>query len=135
MADMKREIKDSVFTYLFRQPEYMLKLYQTLHPEDTSTTESDLKLITLQNILSTGIYNDLGIQAAEILLILMEAQSKFSINISLRLLLYLAETYKQYVEEHKLDLYAGKAVRIPRPELYVVYTGSKDDLPDVLHLS
>lgn len=135
MAEMKRGIKDSVFTYLFRQPEYALKLYQTLHPEDTSTTEADLKLVTLENIISTGIYNDLGIQAGAMLILLMEAQSTFSINIVLRLLLYLAETYKEYVEEHKLDLYAGTAVQIPRPELYVVYTGGKVDMPEVLHLS
>lgn len=56
MADMRRTIKDSVFTYLFRQPAYTLELYRTLHPEDTDTTEADLKLITLENILSTGIY-------------------------------------------------------------------------------
>ena len=135
MADMKREIKDSVFTYLFRQPEYMLELYRVLHPEDTHTQASDLKLVTLENILSAGLYNDLGIQVGETLIVLMEAQSTFSINISLRLLLYLAETYKQYVEEHKLDLYAGKAVHIPRPELYVVYTGNKTDVPEILRLS
>ena len=135
MADMKREIKDSVFTYLFRQPEYMLELYRALHPEDTQTQASDLKLVTLENILSTGLYNDLGIQAGGTLILLMEAQSTFSVNISLRLLLYLAETYKQYVEEHKLDLYAGKAVHVPKPELYVVYTGDKSDVPEVLHLS
>lgn len=135
MAEMKRGIKDSVFTYLFRQPEYTLELYRTLHPEDTSTTEADLKLVTLENIISTGIYNDLGIQAGKMLILLMEAQSTFSINIVLRLFLYLAETYKEYVEEHKLDLYAGTAVQIPRPELYVVYTGVKIDVPEVLHLS
>ncbi len=31
---MKRGIKDSVFTYLFRDPEYQLMMYLALHPED-----------------------------------------------------------------------------------------------------
>lgn len=35
MADMKRNVKDSVFTYLFKQPEYTRQLYLALHPEDT----------------------------------------------------------------------------------------------------
>lgn len=31
----KRNTKDSVFTHLFSFPEYQLKMYQALHPEDT----------------------------------------------------------------------------------------------------
>ena len=135
MADMKRNVKDRVFTYLFKQPEYTRQLYLALHPEDTGVTEQDFKLVTLENILATGIYNDLGIQVRDKLILLVEAQSTFSVNIALRMLLYLAATYKEYVEEHMLDLYAGKAVVIPRPELYVVYTGDRQDIPDVLRLS
>lgn len=132
---MKRAIKDSVFSYLFRQPGYTLELYRTLHPEDAGATEDDLKLVTIENVLSNGLYNDLGLLVRDTLIVLMEAQSTFSINIALRLLLYLAETYKEYAETNKLDLYAGKPVRIPRPELYVVYTGDRQDVPDVIHLS
>lgn len=66
---------------------------------------------------------------------LTDVKSTFSENIVLRMLLYLAATYKEYIEEHKLDLYAGKAVSIPRPELYVVYTGERKNIPDTLLLS
>lgn len=135
MPEMRRAVKDSVFTYLFKQPEYTRQLYLALHPEDQDVTEQDCKLVTLENILSTGLYNDLGIQVRDKLLLLVEAQSTFSANLALRMLLYLAATYKEYVEEHKLDLYAGKAVSIPRPELYVVYTGEQIDVPDTLLLS
>lgn len=40
MAEMTRTVKDSVFTYLFRQPEYTRQLYLSLHPEDTDVTEA-----------------------------------------------------------------------------------------------
>ena len=53
----------------------------------------------------------------------MEAQRRFSPNLALRILLYLAETYDRYVKAHELNLHSTKAVKIPRPELYVVYTG------------
>ena len=43
--------------------------------------------------------------------------------------------YNTYVEEHKLSLYREKKVSIPRPELYVVYTGDKKHVPDELKLS
>lgn len=135
MPAMKRNIKDSVFTYLFKQPEYLRQLYLVLHPEDVDVTEADCKLVTLENVLSTGIYNDLGMQVRNQLLLLIEAQSIFTLNISLRLLLYLAATYKEYIEEQKLDLYGSKAVAIPRPELYVVYTGTRQNIPDTLYLS
>jgi len=51
---MKRSIKDSIFTTLFRIPEYSLDMYRSLHPEDTSVTEEDINIITIENILVTG---------------------------------------------------------------------------------
>lgn len=135
MAEPKRTIKDSIFTFLFGEPEYTMELYQTLHPEDTTVRDSDVKLVTLQNVLANGMYNDLGFQVRDKLILLVEAQSTFSENIPLRMLLYLAATYKDYVEEHKLSLYREKKVSIPRPELYVVYTGNKQHVPDELKLS
>ena len=135
MAEMKRSVKDSVFTYLFKQPEYTRQLYLALHPEDTDVKESDFKLVTLENVLTTGFYNDLGIQVRNRLILLVEAQSTFSVNIALRMLLYLAGTYKEYIEEQKLDLYGSHPVEIPRPELYVVYTGDREEIPEALHLS
>ena len=135
MAEMKRSVKDSVFTYLFKQPEYTRQLYLALHPEDTDVKESDFKLVTLENVLTTGFYNDLGIQVRNRLILLVEAQSTFSVNIALRMLLYLAGTYKEYIEDQKLDLYGSHPVEIPRPELYVVYTGGRKEIPETLRLS
>ena len=135
MSNVKRNLKDSVFTFLFRQPEYTRQLYLALHPEDTEVTEADCKLVTLENVLANGQYNDLGFQVNDRLLLLVEAQSTFSENITLRMLLYLAETYKQYIEEHKLDLYSTKAVKIPKPELYVIFTGDRTNAPEMLLLS
>lgn len=135
MADMKYTAKDSVFSFIFRQPENTRRLYLTLHPEDVDVTEADCKLVTLEHILTNGMTNDLGFQVRDKLILLVEAQSKFSINIALRMLLYLAATYKEYVEEQKLDLYGSKPVSIPRPELYMVYTGAPRQLPEILRLS
>ena len=64
-----------------------------------------------------GISNGARRQLRDTLLILTASQSTFSINVSLRMLMYLAESYKQYVEDHKLDLYGTRPVSIPQPEL------------------
>lgn len=46
----KYTIKDSVFTNLFQDKKYLIQLYRALHPEDTETTEDELKDITIKNI-------------------------------------------------------------------------------------
>ena len=132
---MKRNVKDSVFTFLFSQPAEAKKLYQVLHPEDTNITEADIKIITLKNVLSNGRYNDLGLQVRELLIILAEAQSTFCPNVPLRVTLYLEDTYDRYIQENGLWLYGETLVKIPKPELYVIYTGGRQDVPDVLRLS
>ena len=75
MPDMKRTIKDSLFSYIFKEPEYTRKLYLSLHPEDTDVREEDFKLVTLSTILTNGIYNDLGVLVRDRLILLVEAQS------------------------------------------------------------
>ena len=39
----KRTAKNSVFLDLFQNKSYLLKLYKTLHPEDTTATEDSLE--------------------------------------------------------------------------------------------
>ena len=135
MPELKHTVKDSVFSYIFRQPENVRELYRALHPEDTDIRDEDYRLITLENILTSGMINDFALLVRNTLIILIEAQSTFSINITLRILLYLAKTYKQYVEEHEYNLYGTKPVSIPRPELYMVYVGEPRELPEELRLS
>lgn len=135
MAELKHTVKDSVFSFIFRDPGNRRKLYLALHPEDTDITEEECKLVTLENMLVSGLTNDLGVLVRNTLIILMEAQSTFTRNITLRILLYLAKTYKEYVQENQYNLYSTKPVSIPRPELYMVYVGEPREIPDVLHLS
>ena len=56
-------------------------------------------------------------------------------NLPLRMLMYVSETYKAYVVENELNLCAKKRLRLPRLELYVIYTGDEPDFPDMLRLS
>ena len=65
---MKRTIKDSVFTNLFKDKKYLIQLYQALHPDDKQTTEDDIKDITINNVLVDDIYNDLGFSVGNRLL-------------------------------------------------------------------
>lgn len=130
-----RTFKDTVFTNLFSDERYTLQLYKDLHPEDVDVGIDDIEIVTIQNVLTSDQHNDLGFVVGDRMLILVEAQSTWSPNIVLRALLYASQTLKDYIKRQGIDPYGGVPASIPRPELYVVYTGKKTDVPDELTLS
>lgn len=122
---MKRTVKASVFEDLFSNKEYLLELYQALHPEDLTTTESDLEYVTLHQVMSNNPYNDLGFKVGSKLMILVEAQTTWTENIIVRCIMYLAQTWKDYFITTNQSVYGSTKLDFPEPELYVLYTGSK----------
>lgn len=131
----KYTVKDSVFTSLFKDKKYLLQLYRALHPEDKETTEDQLTDITIKNILTDGMYNDLGFMAGDRLLILVEAQSTWTMNIIIRALMYLVQTYHDYFDREGADLYGSRKVKLPKPELYVIFTGERAAKPETVSLT
>ncbi len=125
----KRKIKDSVFTNLFQDKKYLLRLYKALHPEDSAVTEDDIKDVTIKHILVDADYNDLGFSVNGRLVILVESQSTWTLNIIIRALMYLIQTYHDYFKRTKQNLYGYKKVNMPKPELYVIFTGEKPKNP------
>ena len=132
---VKRNIKDSVFTDLFKIKRYSLELYKSLHPEDKDVTEKDLKIYTNKPVLVNDLYNDFAMGVKDKIIFLMEEQSTWSINILPRDLLYLAWTYKKIFDKEKTNLYGSKKVNMPIPELYVLYTGKKKVKDKVISLN
>ena len=131
----KYTIKDSVFRHLFLDPRYGLKLFHVLHPEDTEATEADISYLTIIREITNGIRNDLGMYINGRYLILIEAQTTWSVNILVRMFIYLAEIWKNHIVQNGLDVFSSKAIELPMPEFYVVYTGSRKTRPDCLKLS
>ncbi|MDE6568374.1 MAG: hypothetical protein K2K70_11665 [Lachnospiraceae bacterium] len=132
----KRTAKNSVFLDLFQDKKNLLALYKTLHPEDTDATEDTLDIVTIDNVLTDNLYNDLGIMVGNNrLLLLLEAQSSWTVNILIRILLYLAQSYHEYFEKTSQSLYKSTKVKMPKPELYIIYTGNKGRKPDTISLS
>ena len=131
----RRTAKATVFTHLFGEPEYRLQLAQSLHPEMGNLTLSDIILLTLTNVLLDKPYNDLGLLVGNKLLILVEAQAAWSDNILVRLLMYLAESYHRLIARMEWNVYGTKALPLPEPELYVIYTGKRKRRPRELKFS
>ncbi|MBR4318591.1 MAG: hypothetical protein IKP69_00900 [Oscillospiraceae bacterium] len=143
-GDLKtnKKSKDSVFVDLFRNPENVLRLYKELHPEDTEVSVKDIDIRTISAVLVSAIYHDLGFivrgkpkksgknkkneityKPNEKFVVLVDAQSKWNPNMTLRLLIYLAKTYQQYLIDTQQSEHSSAKVSLPKLELYVIYTG------------
>ena len=88
----------------------------------------DISYLTIIREITNGIRNDLGMYINGRYLILIEAQTTWSVNILVRMFIYLAEIWKNHIVQNGLDVFASKAIELPMPEFYVVYTGSRKTL-------
>jgi hypothetical protein len=85
--------------------------------------------------MTDKIYNDLGFIVGDRIILFLEAQSSWTLNIIIRVLMYLAQTYYEYFQRTNQNLYRTAKVTMPKPEIYVVYTGEKGNKPDTISLS
>ena len=132
-------LRDSLFIDLFSDKMRLIQLYKSLIDDDREINPDDIEILTIQNIILRGIYNDLGFRVKDEIIILMEAQTTYTTNIVLRILFYLSETLKNYIidssENKNLnELYNTKPRIIPKIKLFVVYTGDKIMQDHDLHL-
>lgn len=103
MSDEKarRNMNDSVFTCLFKEPEYQVRLYRDLHPEGPEVSAKDIQDVTLKAVLTSRQYNNLGFTVQNRTIILLEAQSTWNSNMAIRSLMYLSESYKDFLYRTK----------------------------------
>ena len=120
----KRRSKDSVFVDLFQDKRYVAQLYNEFYPDDVAVTADDIEILTLHSVIVNTQYNDLGFLARGKFIVLIEAQSSWNPNMTLRMLFYLAETYRRYLADSCQSEHSGTRVQLPRPDLYVVYSGA-----------
>ena len=92
--NMNFKIRDSLFIDLFSDKNRLIELYKSLVDDESKISIEDIEIITLENIITTGVYNDLGFRVKDEIIILMEAQSVYTENIVIRVLFYLSDTLK-----------------------------------------
>ena len=98
-------------------------------------TEAGLENVTINHVFTNGIYNDLCFTAGGRLVLMLEAQSTWSVNVIIRMFIYLAQTYHEYFKGNSINLYGSKKAVMPEPELYVVYTGDRKKRQEYISLS
>ena len=66
--------------------------------------------------------------------ICVESQSTFTYNIIIRALMYLVQTYHEYFKRTNQNLYGSRKAAVPKPEIYMIFTGEKKNIPDIISL-
>jgi hypothetical protein len=121
--NVNREYKNSLFTALFDDEDKIRELYAALKgvPCDPALP---VVIATLRDIIYMNQVNDLAFIAGNAMVFIIEHQSSLNRNMPLRILLYLAEVYKQIVD--RKTLYKSALVKIPKPEFIVLYNGREE---------
>ena len=132
MRKPQRAYRDSLFRDIFNNADRLPEIYEALL--GIKTTASDITLATINETLFSGIKNDVGFIVGGQHVLLTEHQSTTNANMPLRMLMYLAEVYRRYVDADAV--YRKRLIPLPAPKFYVFYNGI-EKMPDTwsLHLS
>ena len=124
---VKHNVRDSVFTKMLSTKKRSLEFYKAICPDDVKATEDDLEIITLRPVFTSSRYNDFSLRVRDELLIFVEAQSRWNINVVFRLFLYLALYWLWYYADgkHNKELFDQKKIRLAKPRAYILYSGDK----------
>jgi len=112
--------KDSVFSFLFSEPDLLRELYCALEGV-TLPADVPITINTLRDVLFMEKINDISFEIGGKLVILLEHQSTINPNMALRLLMYIARVYEKIIGDK--NIYSTRLVPIPRPEFFVLYNG------------
>ena len=119
MMQAKRTYKDSLFRNIFNDKTRLKRLYRALSGREVKVR--DIKLNTLRGTFFSDVKNDISFRVEDRLIILLEQQSTWNMNMPLRFLWYLARLYRNYVPKNMQ--YHSNQVKLPTPEFYVLYNG------------
>ena len=117
------KFKDSIFSYLFSDPDTLRELYCALKgvslPDDIPVV-----INTLEDILFMDRINDISFVIDDKLVVLVEHQSTINPNMALRLLSYITRVYEKIID--KKIIYGTRLQSLPKPEFFVLYNGTAE---------
>ena len=87
------------------------------------TDASRIQINTLQGSFYSNLKNDISFILDTLIMMLIEHQTTLNPNMPVRLLNYVVELFKIYLEPEKRKMYSSSLIQIPAPEFYVFYDG------------
>jgi len=129
-----RNYKDTVFSSLFYECENAEENAKDLYKALTGRTVCNAEKCRLEDVLFREFKNDVAYIMDGKFVCFIEHQSTINPNMPLRLLIYAARTFERYFLNENL-IYSSNLLKIPTPEFYVLYNGSRGLKSDKLKLS
>ena len=120
-----RNVKDSMFTMVFKKKENQLSVFNALNGTNYQDT-SKLQVTTLEKSIYLGYANDVSF-FIDHSLSLYEHQSTYNPNMPYRDLIYVTRQYERFIQGRMI--YGATPVVLPRPFFVVFYNGDKP-MPD-----
>jgi len=130
MENVNEKHKDTVFTFLFSNPDLLRELYSAIEGI-TLPPDVPIDINTLSDVLFRTQRNDISFLLNNRLIVLIEHQSTVNDNMPLRFLMYIAKLYQEITCPE--DKFKRKLGKIPKPEFIVLYNG-EDNYPDYKEL-
>jgi len=120
MENVNEKHKDTVFTFLFSNPDLLRELYSAIEGI-TLPPDIPININTLSDVLFRTQRNDISFLINNRLIVLIEHQSTINNNMPLRFMMYSAKLYQGMTDPE--DKFKRKLEKIPKPEFIVLYNG------------
>ena len=85
-------------------------------------------------MIAQHAHNDLGILVKDTLMVFVEAQSTWSVNVAIRLASYAIQSLMDYFRERDIYLYSSTKVACPRIELFAIFSCERKAMPQTISL-
>lgn len=123
---MSKKYKDGLFRDYFSDKNRLLELCNALLETDGKNPD-EIIVNTLDGVFFGNLKNDLSCVYKNNFLVMIEHQSTPNENMPLRMLFYVAELFKQYIEPFKEKIYRLNQIELPTPKFYLFYNGRKNE--------
>ena len=123
---MSKKYRDGLFRDYFSDKYRLLDLCNALLQTDGKNPD-EIIVNTLDGVFFGKLKNDLSCLYKNNFLVMIEHQSTPNENMPLRMLFYVAELFKQYIEPFKEKIYQLNQIKLPTPKFYLFYNGREDE--------
>lgn len=124
-----RTFKDATFRYIFKEKDKFVELYKSLSGIELDS--NDVESFKLDSLVISDWHNDVSfVTKDKHIIILLEQQSFYCANMSIRCLVYysnlIRKLYEDDMDKFKNKIYSKNKLFLPRPEFFVLYMGKEE---------
>ena len=117
-----KKIRDTLFCKYVGTEENLLAISNAIRGTH-HTDASEIQINTLKGSFYSNLKNDISFILDTLIMMLIEHQTTLNPNMPLRLLSYVDELFRLYLEPEKRKIYSTELIKLPAPEFYVFYDG------------